>query len=447
MVLVGNTPNFNNQAAPRGAFTGTTAGGSGYSHYPLTAGASSAGANIQGVADRASGYLFPSAADARTQPGGGVALTPEDKENAINFLIEQGIITNDQLLAGASAGGTNIQGGGVISAKQNKKDNNPIAYAAFRKTQGASDAQIAQEIANIQNTSAKFSGVQGYRKWLKTNGQQYGLSVKDGVITGKESIQSPEITSQSDPLKGQSTAYNADVLSTLNQLLPGYAENIQQQMDYQNKLRGMTDEALLTDAEGLSEDDLADLQAQEDAAKAKWGNFYQDKVANTGNYLRNSGFASSNLAGEVMNRSAYRPASEYLLQLQGQLAGQEEQKKQNVAARKAQRIQNILGTGQQFAGGNLAGLTSNIVSPDAYGGFTDPNAYTAAADAWKYSTDTRAGVNKTIGAGMLTPTMIPAPESSPWGAIGSVVGGAAGAALGNPMLGAQLGGMAGGMIR
>jgi hypothetical protein len=114
--------------------------------------------------------------------------------------------------------------------------------------------------------------------------------------------------------------------------------------------------------------------------------------------LTQRGFSSSSLSNQALQRGAFDPLSRNIVDLEASQAGMRQDILNARASRRGQSFRNLLGAGAQLGSGGFSSLTSGIVSPTAYGGFTDP----AAAEFMYGALTGQAGRQDTRGTNLAT---------------------------------------------
>lgn len=433
-MVINGTANFND-----GVVANNTPGGFSYS----------------GGATASPGFkLSPEQAAIGAKFGGSLAsdpimspyLTGEEQQHAVDTYTDNyGNVRNIYTNA-IEGGGMSVAGPGTKSAADTKKDNTPEAWVAYRMSQGASEEQARREATNIRSDkSKKFIDDAGFKNFIKSNGSTYGLSMKAGKIVGSEQTLKGGFTSASDPIKNSATNYNQQVIDSLGNIVPKVANDVSSGIDFRGDIRNMlASEFGDMDAQGLTAQDHTDLNSMRAGYNQNIQDEFKKYMQQVQGGFNSRGIGQSNLVGRSLVTNVLDPTSRNLVNANAGLAAEENTRVNSAAARRSSRIQSLLSGASTLGSANAGNLTGSFVSPDAYGGYTDPQAGSFLQGLKTTGTGIEQGYANTINNILTTPTM---PDKAGFD-FGNVAGGAlSGAAAGSMFgpVGAGIGGVIGGI--
>lgn len=284
--------------------------------------------------------------------------------------------------AGSEVAGTRTTGPTRRTGKEVKREGVPQALAAFFEEQGM-DPEEAQRRANriAAPGGKKVAKVKGFKRFLRERGGDFGLRVSGrGKIKGiaqdvpgrvEESEASRGIREGIQGITGETIG------GILGEGLPGqFAGEAAEGLGFRGDIRDALRQQLLgAGPEGLTQQDLADLQATEAAGLQRIQDIQRQNLQQVTGQLQGAGFASSSLAKGALQQGVFDQQNRLLAQLQGQQATQRQNILNAKANRRAAQTRALLGAAQGLGGpGSIGGLLQGIVSPGQAGEFTTTGA-------------------------------------------------------------------------
>ena len=198
------------------------------------------------------------------------------------------------------------------------------------------------------------------------------------------------------------TSAAKDTTAAIGAVTPAVAQDVAAGIGFRGDVRDiLAGEISAAGAEGLTQQDLADIDAVSQQRMRGATEDFRNRVQSVIGGLQGRGFTSSNLAGRNLQEGAYDP---YSRNVQDIMTG-EAQMRQNIlnarAQRRAQRVQSALGAVGTLGTGGVTELQNTYIDPSRYGGMSQAQAAqiaigAAGAGANYYS---QAGQ---YGAGVLT---------------------------------------------
>jgi hypothetical protein len=266
------------------------------------------------------------------------------------------------------AGGVTTSQGGKLSDREIKQRE----YAKYLMSKGYDQAN-AQRLAS---TTKDLGQDKGFKQWVNKSGEATSLSTKGGKVKSQT-----EYAPAGFGVSGMSEA-NRDAMQGLTSEALGAASGLPQMfgMDLARSLQAKQNMGNMAQdylGQGFTDTGLlASEQAQVDALKNKYlqdfGDLYNDTMRSTAGGLQSSGFASSNLAGEALQRGAYDPQSRFLTDAMASLAGVESNLINQRFGRQSQNLGNILNTFNTLgANQGIGSVLGGIVNPEQAGLATD----------------------------------------------------------------------------
>jgi len=362
--------------AKKGGSSGIVANSSG---NVKTSGISSAigtgiGTAVGGPVGGAIGDMLGGAAEGAidaTTPTFSSGITEADINKARGD-IKSGFGKGSGILKGTGTSGTGVSVG-TFTPQTKKEIRNEKIRAIYNSEAlaGKTEAEKKQFIERFRKGELKDKGRGLVKEALTGAGYEYDPATGKYVNTAEE----PFLTTPSDELRGQDIANTSGILGEMGDLTSligedvkgalGYKQNLR---DYFSKLTGSMDQ------EGLTAQDEADLSSQYTAGRRRVQESLRDDLQRTMGDLTQRGFSSSNLTNQALQRGAFDPLSRNLVDLEASQAGMRQDILNARASRRGQAFRNLLGAGSQLGSGGFSSLISGIISPNAYGGFTDPAA-------------------------------------------------------------------------
>lgn len=231
-------------------------------------------------------------------------------------------------------------------------------------------AQAAERGLNVDLSGFKEDGQ--YKK--KNEALKAALNPNQVATTGEVPLSEPlGGGSGSQPITAGSQA--DAVTETIGTLTPAVGMDVARGLGFRNDIRNILGgEIAAGDAEGLSAQDYADIDAVSGQRFRDATGDFKNRVQSVMGDLKGRGFSSSNLAGRALQSGAYDPFSRNIQDI----AAGESQMRQEIlnarAGRKGQRISNALGAATTLGSSNLNALQGAYINPNAYGGLTEAQA-------------------------------------------------------------------------
>lgn len=266
------------------------------------------------------------------------------------------------------AGGVSTSQGGKLSDREIKQRE----YAKYLMSKGYDQANAQRLAATTKNLGQD----DGFRKWVNKSGEATSLKAKGGKVRAQTEYQPAGFG-----VSGMSEA-NRDAMQGLTSQALGAASGLPQMfgMDLARALQSRQQLGNMAQGylgQGFTDSGLLESeQGQVDALKNKYlqdfGDLYNDTMRSTAGGLQSSGFASSNLAGEALQRGAYDPQSRFLTDAMASLAGVESDLVNQRFGRQTQNLGNILNTYNTLgANQGIGSVLGGIVNPQQAGLATD----------------------------------------------------------------------------
>jgi hypothetical protein len=269
------------------------------------------------------------------------------------------------------AGGVTTSQGGKLSDKEIKQRE----YAKYLMSKGYDQAN-AQRLAT---TTKDLGQDKGFRQWVNKSGEATSLSTKGGKVKAKTEYAPAgfNVSDMSEANRNAMQGLTGEALGAASGLPQMFGMDLARALQSKQQLSGMAQDYL---GQGFTDSGLlASEQGQVDALKNKYlkdfGDLYNDTMRSTAGGLQSSGFASSNLAGEALQRGAYDPQSRFLTDAMGKLAGMESDLVNQRFGRQTQNLGNILNTFNTLGSNQgIGSVLGGIVNPEQAGLFTDPQS-------------------------------------------------------------------------
>ena len=342
-------------------------------------------------------------------------------------------------------GGTSVTQATTLSPQQVKAEayTNYLISKGYTKENAQKETNkiIAQKKLTFYNTGNKEID-KGFKQYIN-EGNAPGLSVGKGKIKAKEKVQGGGIQTGAPGIMEGVKGLGAESLAAA-QGLPGMfgqdvARSLQARQQLQNSIGGLL-------GQGFTQSGLTPQeQMSYDAMKAKYlqdfGDLYKDTMQRTTGELVDSGFASSSLAKDALQRGAYDAQSRFLTGAMGELAQRENDLINSRVARQSQNLTNLLNTfGTLGANQGIGSVLGGFISP-AQGGYLS-EAQNAALLAGMQQNQ---AVNRQTDQSMMneifgrSTTVVPGAGGSGGDGGGVNWGGGAKGALGGAATGASIG--------
>lgn len=248
------------------------------------------------------------------------------------------------------------------SAKEVKQENKAPALNLYAQTVlGKSPAEAEKWTKKQLNNDKTLNQVGkkqdiSFKEFIR-QGNAPGLEVSStGKIKGIAS--DPGATGRRDPLEEAQIGLSQEVFGAAGGLPGLYGEDARAGLNFRNQIRqALSDQYLGGDLQDVLNADLAQIQ-----------DFTKDATQNAFGSLMDSGFLSSNLAGEAFDRSVGSGQRKMSRDLLGKMA-----------ELRSNEVRNILGAAQTLGGPSTFGgyISGGLQAPGAYGGISDAQALDA----------------------------------------------------------------------
>lgn len=266
------------------------------------------------------------------------------------------------------AGGVSTSQGGKLSDKEIKQRE----YVKYLTSKG-------YDQANAQRLAARTKDLgqdKGFREWVNKSGQATSLQAKGGKVRAQTEYAPAgfNVSDMSEANRDAMQGLTGEALGAASGLPQMFGMDLARALQSKQQLGGMAQDYL---GQGFTDSGLlASEQGQVDALKNKYlqdfGDLYKDTMRQTAGGLQSSGFASSNLAGEALQRGAYDPQSRFLTDAMAKLAGVESDLVNQRFGRQTQNLGNILNTYNTLgANQGIGSVLGGIVNPQQAGLATD----------------------------------------------------------------------------
>lgn len=299
-------------------------------------------------------------------------FTPEMAQQLINqFNRFQGQFNAASRTPTVGAGGVSTSLGGKLSPREIKQRE----YTKYLMSKGYDQANAER----LASTTKNLGQDKGFRQWVNKSGEATSLKTKGGKVKAQTEYQPTgfNVSGMSEANRDAMQGLTAQALGAASGLPQMFGMDIARSLQAKQDLGNMAQNYL---GQGFTDSGLlAGEQAQVDALKNKYlqdfGDLYNDTMRNTAGGLQSSGFASSNLAGEVLQRGAYDPQSRFLTDAMAKLAGLESDLVNQRFGRQSQNVSNILNTFNTLgANQGIGSVLGAITNPATAGLFTDPQS-------------------------------------------------------------------------
>lgn len=388
--------------------------------------------------DKVQGALGPmaqyfAAANTPTEISSQTVFTPEMLDRYLNS-VGQYMNMQNQFY------GTPYQGpGGVNISQPREMGREEIIgeqYTNYLISKGYS-RENAQKKTNevIASKKLTFKQDKGFKKYINQGGAE-GLKVRDGKIKAAPKFTQGGIQSGAPGIGAQIQGLGQESLAAASGLPAMFAQDLARSLGAKQQLQGSIANLL---GQGFTQSGLTPMeQANYDATKAKYmqdfGDLYRDTMQRTTGGLAESGFASSSLAADALQRGAYDAQSRFLTGAMGELAAKENDLINSRFARQSQNLSNLLNTyGTLGANQGIGSVLGGFISPGQGGYLTEAQSAALLNEMQQAQARNRQVDQSMMNTALGTPLQM-LPTSG-----GSKAGGALSGAASGALAGAQFG--------
>ena len=341
--------------------------------------------------------------------------------------------------------GTPYTGPGGVSISQpremSRQEIVAEGYTNYLISKGYS-RENAQKRTNeiIANKKLAFKSDKGFKDYIN-KGNAPGLSVKSGGIQAAPKMTQAGIQSGAPGIMEQVKGLGSESLAAAQGLPSMFGQDVARSLQARQQLQNSIGSLL---GQGFTQSGLTPQeQASYDAMKAKYmqdyGDLYRDTMQRTTGELADSGFASSNLAGQALQRGAYDAQSRFLTQAAGELAQRESDLVNQRFARQSQNLNNLLNTyGTLGANQGISSVLGGFVSPSQGGYLSEADAANLLAGMQQNQARNRQ-VDQSMMSDVLGRSTTIVPGAGGGGGGGMNWGGGATGALSGAAMGAKFG--------
>lgn len=314
------------------------------------------------------GDVAKGAIDAVT-PTFGSGITEQDIGKARSD-VNRGFRKGSDILRGGVTSGSGVGIGSLTpQTKRQIQDDKVRAIYNSEALAGKTEAEKKRFVEKFRKGELKAGGRGLVKEALTGSGYEYDPATGKYVSTAED----PFLTTPSDQLRNQGVENTGDIFSEMGDLTSLIGEDVKGALAYKQNLRDYFSNLTGSmDQEGLTAQDQADLDSQYTLGRRRVQETLRDDLQRTMGDLTQRGFSSSSLTNQALQRGAFDPLSRNIVDLEASQAGIRQDILNARASRRGQSFRNLLGAGAQLGSGGFSSLTSGIVSPTAYGGFTDP---------------------------------------------------------------------------
>ena len=286
--------------------------------------------------------------------------------------INQGFRKGSDILRGGVDSGSGVKIGSLTpQTKKQIQDDKIRAIYDSEALAGKTEAEKKRFVEKFRQGDLGKKGRGLVKEALTGGGYEYDPA------TGKyvSATEDPFLTTPSDQLRDQGIENTGDIFGEMGDLTSLIGEDVKGALDYKQNLRNYFSNLTGSmDQEGLTAQDQADLDSQYASGRRRVQETLRDDLQRTMGDLTQRGFSSSSLTNQALQRGAFDPLSRNAVDLEASQAGMRQDILNARASRRGQSFRNLLGAGAQLGSGGFSSLTSGIVSPSSYGGFTDPQS-------------------------------------------------------------------------
>lgn len=304
-------------------------------------------------------------------PTSSLGITERDINKArgdVNRAFRKG----SDIFRGGATSGSGVKIGSLTpQTKRQIQDDKIRAIADSGLLEGKTPAQQKAFFEKFRQGELGKKGRNLVKEALGGAGYEYDPATGKYVSTAED----PFLTTPSDQLRNQGIENTGDIFSEMGDLTSLIGEDVKGALAYKQNLRDYFSNLTGSmDQEGLTAQDQADLDSQYTLGRRRVQETLRDDLQRTMGDLTQRGFSSSSLTNQALQRGAFDPLSRNIVDLEASQAGMRQDILNARASRRGQSFRNLLGAGAQLGSGGFSSLTSGIVSPTAYGGFTDPQS-------------------------------------------------------------------------
>lgn len=269
-------------------------------------------------------------------------------------------------------GGTSVTQSRDMSSQEVKGE----AYTNYLISKGwtreNAQKKTNQIIAQKKSTFYKSGDKEldkGFREYIN-QGNAPGVSVGKGKIKAAPKVKGGGIQTGAPGTLQQIQGLGSESLAAASGLPSMFGQDVARSLMARQQLQNSIGSLL---GQGFTQSGLTPQeQASYDAMKARYmqdyGDLYRDTMQRTTGELADSGFASSNLAGQALQRGAYDAQSRFLTQAAGELAQRESDLVNQRFARQSQNLNNLLNTyGTLGANQGIGSVLGGFISPSQGG--------------------------------------------------------------------------------
>lgn len=284
--------------------------------------------------------------------------------------VNRGFRKGSDILRGGVTSGSGVGIGSLTpQTKRQIQDDKVRAIYNSEALAGKTEAEKKRFVEKFRKGELKAGGRGLVKEALTGSGYEYDPATGKYVSTAED----PFLTTPSDQLRNQGVENTGDIFSEMGDLTSLIGEDVKGALAYKQNLRDYFSNLTGSmDQEGLTAQDQADLDSQYALGRRRVQETLRDDLQRTMGDLTQRGFSSSSLTNQALQRGAFDPLSRNIVDLEASQAGMRQDILNARASRRGQSFRNLLGAGSQLGSGGFSSLTSGIVSPTAYGGFTDP---------------------------------------------------------------------------
>jgi hypothetical protein len=284
--------------------------------------------------------------------------------------VNRGFRKGSDILRGGVTSGSGVGIGSLTpQTKRQIQDDKVRAIYNSEALAGKTEAEKKRFVEKFRKGELKAGGRGLVKDALTGGGYKYDPATGKYVSTAED----PFLTTPSDQLRDQGIENTGDIFGEMGDLTSLIGEDVRGALDYKQNLRDYFSNLTGSmDQEGLTAQDQADLDSQYTLGRRRVQETLRDDLQRTMGDLTQRGFSSSSLTNQALQRGAFDPLSRNTVDLEASQAGMRQDILNARASRRGQSFRNLLGAGAQLGSGGFSSLTSGIVSPTAYGGFTDP---------------------------------------------------------------------------
>lgn len=310
------------------------------------------------------------------------AFTPEMLDRALQYIQSSGQQLNTLYGTPSYApGGVSTTQASKLSAAEIKA-REYAEYLVNKKGYTPDNAQRAAQ-AIVSDPKRRFTDDKEFKQYIKTGGSE-SLSLKGRKIKAATEFTPGGINAspESEAMRQAMQGLGMQSLQAASGLPFMYgaeeARALQTRQALANQAMNYLGQGFETS--GLTANEQGNLDALKNKYLQDFGDLYKDTMRTTAGGLQSSGFASSNLANENLQRGAYDPQSRFLTNALAALA----EKEQGLVAQRfgmqSQNLSNMLGAfGALGANQGIGSVLGGITNPAGAGLFTDPQSAQMAA--------------------------------------------------------------------